>query len=44
MYVDDERFKAYYDQKQSGMAEFRRDAIFIYTRKNRQATACLFAL
>ncbi|EMT45154.1 MerR family transcriptional regulator [Anoxybacillus flavithermus AK1] len=33
MYVDDERFKAYYDQKQSGMAEFLRDAIFIYTGK-----------
>lgn len=33
MYVDDERFKAYYDQKQPGMAEFLRDAIFIYTGK-----------
>lgn len=33
MYVDDERFKAYYDQKQPGMAEFLRDAIFLYTGK-----------
>lgn len=31
MYVDDERFKAYYDQQQPGMAEFLRDAIHIYT-------------
>ena len=31
MYVDDERFKAYYDEKQSGTAEFLRDAILIYT-------------
>ncbi|WP_027625786.1 MerR family transcriptional regulator [Clostridium lundense] len=31
MYVDDERFKAYYDKKQTGMAEFLRDAILIYT-------------
>ncbi|KYH28206.1 MULTISPECIES: MerR family transcriptional regulator [Clostridium] len=31
MYVDDERFKAYYDKEQPGMAEFLRDAIFIYT-------------
>lgn len=30
MYVDDERFKAYYE-KQPGMAEFLRDAIYIYT-------------
>ncbi|MGE8203322.1 MerR family transcriptional regulator [Heyndrickxia sp. NPDC080065] len=35
MYVDDERFKAYYDVKQPGLAEFLRDAIHIYTsRKN----------
>ncbi|WP_066328133.1 MerR family transcriptional regulator [Anoxybacteroides amylolyticum] len=33
MYVDDERFKAYYDQKQLGTAEFFREAIFIYTGK-----------
>lgn len=33
MYVDDERFKAYYDQKQPGTAEFFREAIFIYTGK-----------
>jgi len=31
MYVDDERFKAYYDKEQPGMAEFLRDAVFIYT-------------
>ena len=31
MYVDDERFKAYYDEKQPGTAEFLRDAILVYT-------------
>lgn len=31
MYVDDERFTAYYDKKQPGTAAFLRDAIFIYT-------------
>ncbi|WP_070000295.1 MerR family transcriptional regulator [Cellulosilyticum sp. I15G10I2] len=31
MYVDDERFKAYYDEQQPGTAEFLRDAILIYT-------------
>ena len=31
MYVDDERFKAYYDKGQPGTAEFLRDAIYIYT-------------
>ncbi|SNS85885.1 transcriptional regulator, MerR family [Anaerovirgula multivorans] len=31
MYVDDERFTAYYDEKQKGTAAFLRDAIFIYT-------------
>ncbi|XEC97287.1 MerR family transcriptional regulator [Paenibacillus tarimensis] len=31
MYVDDERFKAYYDENQPGTAEFLRDAILIYT-------------
>ncbi len=31
MYVDDERFTAYYDQAQPGAAEFLRDAILIYT-------------
>lgn len=31
MYVDDERFKAYYDEEQPGTAEFLRDAILIYT-------------
>lgn len=34
MYVEDERFTAYYDKKQPGMAAFLRDAIFIYTGKN----------
>ncbi|HEX2924965.1 MAG TPA: MerR family transcriptional regulator [Ruminiclostridium sp.] len=33
MYVEDERFKAYYDKEQPGMAEFLRDAILIYTGK-----------
>lgn len=31
MYIDDERFTAFYDKEQPGMAEFLRDAIFIYT-------------
>jgi DNA-binding transcriptional MerR regulator len=31
MYVDDERFTAYYDKEQTGTAEFLRDAIHIYT-------------
>lgn len=31
MYVDDERFTAYYDKEQPGTAEFLRDAIYIYT-------------
>jgi len=31
MYVDDERFTAYYDKEQPGTAEFLRDAIQIYT-------------
>jgi DNA-binding transcriptional MerR regulator len=34
MYVDDERFKAYYDKEQPGTAEFLRDAIRIYTGIN----------
>jgi len=33
MYVEDERFKAYYDKEQPGLAEFLRDAILIYTHK-----------
>mgnify|MGYP000919091654 FL=1 len=32
MYVDDERFTAYYDKDQPGTAAFLRDAILIYTR------------
>lgn len=35
MYVDDERFKAYYDEKQPGTAEFLREAILIYTGMNK---------
>jgi DNA-binding transcriptional MerR regulator len=35
MYVDDERFTAFYDKKQSGSAEFLRDAILIYTGMNK---------
>lgn len=31
MYVDDERFREYYDEKQPGTAAFLRDAILIYT-------------
>jgi DNA-binding transcriptional MerR regulator len=31
MYVEDERFKAYYDSNQPGTAEFLRDAVLIYT-------------
>ena len=31
MYVDDDRFKAFYDKNQPGTAEFLRDAIHIYT-------------
>lgn len=32
MYVDDERFTAYYDKIQPGAAEFLRDAVHIYTK------------
>jgi DNA-binding transcriptional MerR regulator len=31
MYVDDERFKAYYDKHAPGTAEFLRDAVHVYT-------------
>lgn len=31
MYVADERFKAYYDKEQEGLAEFLRDAIHLFT-------------
>lgn len=31
MYVEDERFTAYYDQEQPGAAAFLRDAVLIYT-------------
>ncbi|MFP7299751.1 MerR family transcriptional regulator [Neobacillus niacini] len=31
MYVDDERFTAYYDKEQPGTAQFLRDAILIFT-------------
>ncbi|MBZ2174259.1 MerR family transcriptional regulator [Schnuerera sp. xch1] len=30
MYIDDERFKAYYDKEQPGTAEFLRDAVLVY--------------
>lgn len=33
MYVDDERFTAFYDKKQPGMAVFLRDAILEYTKE-----------
>ncbi|MGD6873894.1 MerR family transcriptional regulator [Sutcliffiella horikoshii] len=36
MYVDDERFTAFYDKKQTGTAEFLRDAIYIYTGMQKQ--------
>lgn len=32
MYVADERFRAYYDKEQEGLAEFLRDAIHVYTK------------
>ncbi len=35
MYVDDERFTAYYDKDQPGTAAFLRDAIHIYTGQNK---------
>jgi hypothetical protein len=31
MYVCDERFKAYYDKNQPGLAQFLRDSVLIYT-------------
>ncbi len=34
MYVDDERFTAYYDKEKPGTAKFLRDAILIYTSMN----------
>lgn len=34
MYVDDERFKAYYDNTKPGTAEFLRDAVILFTQKN----------
>lgn len=36
MYVDDERFTAFYDKEQPGTAEFLRDAIYIYTGMTKQ--------
>ncbi len=35
MYVDDERFTAYYDKDQPGVAQFLRDAVLIYTGEGR---------
>ncbi len=36
MYVDDERFKAFYDKKEPGTAAFLKDAILIYTGMKRE--------
>lgn len=36
MYVDDERFTAYYDKEQPGTARFLRDAVLIYTGQGAQ--------
>lgn len=36
MYVDDERFTAYYDKRKPGMASFLRDAVMIYTGMDKQ--------
>ncbi|WP_407269427.1 MerR family transcriptional regulator [Radiobacillus sp. PE A8.2] len=36
MYVDDERFTAYYDKQRPGMAAFLRDAILIYTELDKK--------
>ena len=33
MYVEDERFKAYYDKIHSGIAQFLCDAILVYTSR-----------
>lgn len=35
MYVDDERFTAYYDKEQPGTAAFLRDAVLIYTSQQK---------
>lgn len=35
MYVEDERFTAYYDKEQPGTAAFLRDAVLIYTGQNK---------
>lgn len=35
MYVDDERFREYFDDKEKGSAEFLRDAIFIMTGRKK---------
>jgi DNA-binding transcriptional MerR regulator len=37
MYVDDERFTAYYDQEQPGTAAFLKEAVFIYTDRYLQS-------
>lgn len=36
MYVEDERFTAYYDQHQPGLAAFLRDAVLVFTGMNQQ--------
>lgn len=35
MYVADERFTAYYDKEQPGLAKFLRDAVLVYTGTNK---------
>lgn len=32
MYVEDERFRAYYDKEKEGAAEFLRDSIYVFTK------------
>lgn len=34
MYVADERFTAFYDKKQPGLAKFLRDSIYVFTGTN----------
>ena len=36
MYVEDERFTAYYDKEQPGLAEFLRDSVLHFNRKENQ--------
>jgi hypothetical protein len=34
MYLDDERFKDYYDSEKPGTAKFLRDAVLVFTGMN----------